>query len=207
MPLHRPRYTCGSFVRVRECVFATIRPAVQTLGFSYKRPLCRLPKTQFDKLQHTTRCRFGLFAKLQKMTFEVLAPLIVVLAVSTTSVLGHGRLIDPAHRGYAFEVGFKTPKNWNNNENFCGGYTVRFCIIFKNFTLYFDYERLCKDWFLRIILRRFYCQQTQHNVNKGKCGVCGDNYADRQPRANENGGTYGIGTIVRTLVYFFIHAI
>lgn len=39
--------------------------------------------------------------------------------------------------------------------------------------------------------------QVQYAINNGKCGVCGDNYADPQPRANENGGKYGTGTIVR----------
>ncbi|KAL7286075.1 hypothetical protein TKK_0019592 [Trichogramma kaykai] len=37
----------------------------------------------------------------------------------------------------------------------------------------------------------------QH-VNGGKCGVCGDNYKDQVPRAQENGGRYGRGKIVQT---------
>lgn len=37
-------------------------------------------------------------------------------------------------------------------------------------------------------------------MNKGKCGVCGDNYSFKQPRANENGGVYGTGTIVQTYI-------
>ncbi|TRY70276.1 hypothetical protein TCAL_11548 [Tigriopus californicus] len=36
--------------------------------------------------------------------------------------------------------------------------------------------------------------------NDGKCGVCGDNYADPQPRDHENGGKYGLGTIGRKYV-------
>lgn len=39
--------------------------------------------------------------------------------------------------------------------------------------------------------------QTQWGRNKGKCGVCGDNYGDSQPRANEGGGMYGRGMIVK----------
>lgn len=35
-------------------------------------------------------------------------------------------------------------------------------------------------------------------VNNGKCGLCGDNFSDRTPRANELGGTYGQGVIVGT---------
>lgn len=38
--------------------------------------------------------------------------------------------------------------------------------------------------------------QIQHNTNGGKCGFCGDNYADATPRAHELGGVYGDGTIV-----------
>ncbi|XP_064596455.1 uncharacterized protein LOC135463065 [Liolophura sinensis] len=37
----------------------------------------------------------------------------------------------------------------------------------------------------------------QHQLNGGRCGICGDNYADPQPRANEAGGKYGQGVIVR----------
>ena len=35
-------------------------------------------------------------------------------------------------------------------------------------------------------------------ANDGKCGVCGDDYNDPQPRANENGGKYGQGVIAAT---------
>ena len=36
----------------------------------------------------------------------------------------------------------------------------------------------------------------QYEQNDGKCGVCGDNWADPRPRENEAGGTYGKGVIV-----------
>lgn len=36
----------------------------------------------------------------------------------------------------------------------------------------------------------------QYFNNSGKCGICGDNYADPRPRANENTGFYGTGHIV-----------
>lgn len=38
--------------------------------------------------------------------------------------------------------------------------------------------------------------QVQYYQNGGKCGMCGDNYADKTPRPNELGGTYGQGVIV-----------
>lgn len=38
---------------------------------------------------------------------------------------------------------------------------------------------------------------TMWNQNGGKCGLCGDNYADETPRMNELGGVYGDGEIVQ----------
>ncbi|KAK0073822.1 hypothetical protein PV325_009177 [Microctonus aethiopoides] len=37
-----------------------------------------------------------------------------------------------------------------------------------------------------------------YQLNGGRCGSCGDNYAQKQPRPNENGGVYGTGQIVET---------
>ena len=38
--------------------------------------------------------------------------------------------------------------------------------------------------------------QVQWNENDGKCGECGDDYALKRPRPNENGGTFGTGIVV-----------
>lgn len=38
----------------------------------------------------------------------------------------------------------------------------------------------------------------QYKKNKGKCGVCGDDWSQKRPRDNENGGRYGTGTIAKT---------
>jgi len=35
------------------------------------------------------------------------------------------------------------------------------------------------------------------NENHGKCGICGDNYADPSPRAHEAGGMYASGIVVK----------
>jgi len=45
----------------------------------------------------------------------------------------------------------------------------------------------------------YYCgtMTTQYNQNGGKCGLCGDNWADPVPRENEDKGFYGRGVIVR----------
>lgn len=47
---------------------------------------------------------------------------------------------------------------------------------------------------------QLYCGgfSNHHKVNKGKCGICGDNYSDKRPRANELGGKFGEGFIVKT---------
>lgn len=33
-------------------------------------------------------------------------------------------------------------------------------------------------------------------MNDGRCGLCGDNYADNTPRMHEFGGLYGLGDVV-----------
>lgn len=37
---------------------------------------------------------------------------------------GHGKLMDPVNRSSAWRRHFDTPKNYNDNELFCGGYGV-----------------------------------------------------------------------------------
>lgn len=39
---------------------------------------------------------------------------------------------------------------------------------------------------------------THHNANKGKCGICGDNWKDTVPRRHELGGKFGEGVVVKT---------
>ncbi|XP_018328442.1 uncharacterized protein LOC108739172 [Agrilus planipennis] len=85
--------------------------------------------------------------------------LLVFCAVFFDSVQGHGLLIDPPNRSSLWRFFSYLPVNYNDNQNFCGGFGVQ--------------------WY----------------QNEGKCGVCGDNYADPQPRNNENTGTYGNGVV------------
>ncbi|KAK0181807.1 hypothetical protein PV327_000004 [Microctonus hyperodae] len=89
---------------------------------------------------------------------------IAITIINISEIFGHGMLIEPVNRGSAWKKGFKTPINYDDDGNYCGGHTAHFI------------------------------------VNKGKCGVCGDNYSVKQPRANENGGVYGTGTIVQTYI-------
>ena len=41
----------------------------------------------------------------------------------------------------------------------------------------------------------FLSLQRQYTRNKGRCGICGDPWDEKQPRKNEAGGKYGKGII------------
>merc|ERR1712098_95525 len=78
-------------------------------------------------------------------------------------VWGHGMLTDPPARNAMWRYGYTNPVNYNDNELYCGGFSV------------------------------------QWDRNDGNCGVCGDSFSDRQPRAHESGGKYGNGTLPTAL--------
>lgn len=48
----------------------------------------------------------------------------IILFHCIINVSGHGMLMDPVNRGSAWRKGFKTPTNYDDNGNYCGGYTV-----------------------------------------------------------------------------------
>ncbi|XP_022649783.1 uncharacterized protein LOC111245554 isoform X2 [Varroa destructor] len=48
---------------------------------------------------------------------------LVTLSLGPSLVEGHGRLMEPPSRSSMWRVGFKTPRNYNDNELFCGGFT------------------------------------------------------------------------------------
>ncbi|XP_075146463.1 uncharacterized protein LOC142220924 isoform X1 [Haematobia irritans] len=76
---------------------------------------------------------------------------------------GHGMMLSPPGRSSRWRFDSTAPINYNDNENFCGGFGV------------------------------------QYGPNGGKCGLCGDDYAQPTPRDNELGGKYGgNGVIVQT---------
>ena len=84
-----------------------------------------------------------------------MVPLLLLLATLST-VTPHGFLYDPPARNAMWRFGFTNPVNYNDNELYCGGFSV------------------------------------QWSNNGGKCGVCGDNWADNKPRPHEVTGTYCI---------------
>ena len=46
---------------------------------------------------------------------------ILCLAVA---VNGHGRLIEPPSRASMWRYGFDNPPDWNDNQGYCGGFSV-----------------------------------------------------------------------------------
>ncbi|XP_058792950.1 uncharacterized protein LOC131665223 [Phymastichus coffea] len=95
------------------------------------------------------------------MVFKLIAIALFIASSWFNEIDGHGRLMEPVNRGSAWRKNYNTPIDYNDNQNYCGGFSI------------------------------------QYNANDGKCGPCGDNYADPRPRNNENGGKYGTGLIVR----------
>ncbi|XP_043471879.1 uncharacterized protein LOC122504725 [Leptopilina heterotoma] len=95
------------------------------------------------------------------MKVSIFSGVLVLILFYFSEIRGHGMLMQPVNRASAWRKGFRTPINYDDNANYCGGFNV------------------------------------QYAANKGKCGVCGDNYATKQPRPNENNGHYGKGVIVQ----------
>jgi len=71
---------------------------------------------------------------------------LVVLGCLTPSVRAHGRMWEPVGRSTAWRKGFNTPKNFDDNALFCGGFSVSVCV-FTLITPYFIYYA-CVMWLL-----------------------------------------------------------
>ncbi|XP_025837511.1 uncharacterized protein LOC112906793 [Agrilus planipennis] len=48
----------------------------------------------------------------------------VLITIQFLQVYGHGRLMDPPSRNSMWRYGFPNPVNYNDNELYCGGYSV-----------------------------------------------------------------------------------
>ncbi|KAH1009354.1 uncharacterized protein LOC109539607 [Dendroctonus ponderosae] len=59
------------------------------------------------------------------MLWTVLLPFFLGYVTRTTLVEAHGRLMDPPARNSMWRFGFPNPVNYNDNELYCGGYTVQ----------------------------------------------------------------------------------
>lgn len=62
---------------------------------------------------------------------------ITVLVAFVASVLGHGRLISPPGRSTMWRYGYNTPKNYNDNQLYCGGFNVSINVrqIYQKYTI------------------------------------------------------------------------
>ncbi|XP_050314668.1 uncharacterized protein LOC126749085 isoform X3 [Anthonomus grandis grandis] len=56
---------------------------------------------------------------------KILATLLLFYLNQFGLVYGHGRLMDPPARNSMWRFGFPNPVNYNDNELYCGGYTVQ----------------------------------------------------------------------------------
>ena len=50
--------------------------------------------------------------------------MLCMTAMGVRQVEGHGRLVDPPSRSSAWRYGFDTPRNYDDNQLFCGGFAV-----------------------------------------------------------------------------------
>lgn len=50
---------------------------------------------------------------------------VLLIGDGISKIEAHGRLMDPVNRGSAFRRGFRTPANYDDNGNNCGGLFVR----------------------------------------------------------------------------------
>lgn len=69
--------------------------------------------------------RVKCLSEFKKMCLHLAVMLAVIVTIySLDFVFGHGMLIDPPNRSsvWRFYPGF--PINYNDNQNFCGGYSV-----------------------------------------------------------------------------------
>ena len=119
------------------------------------------------------------------MKFLLLTPLVVI------SVSGHGFLFDPPARNamWRWEVesqshyiywlapvcprfGYTNPVNYNDNELYCGGFSVQWDQVRINDTSKkYIYMYICE-----VMSEMWNKTQKYFLQNKGKCGICGDSF-------------------------------
>ena len=73
-----------------------------------------------------------------QMTLRLL--LVVLLFNLILQVQSHGRLMEPVSRASAWRKGFKNPADYNDNEGYCGGYSVKF--LFSKMTFQTNVSKL-----------------------------------------------------------------
>ena len=113
-------------------------------------------------------------------------------------VKAHGRLIHPPSRASMWRFGYENPADYNDNQGFCGGAQVQ--LWFPIF-LFFRKKRFLADIIWPENCRNVQFDhvsqfQHQHEVNGGKCGICGDPYDALTKDHEAPDGKYANGIIV-----------
>ena len=76
--------------------------------------------------------------RIKATTLLVIVHSVVLWWISgLRSVSGHGRLIEPPSRSSMWRYGYDTEPNYQDNQLYCGGFTVIFYIIFS---IYFSWS-------------------------------------------------------------------
>ncbi|XP_046738538.1 uncharacterized protein LOC124406905 [Diprion similis] len=57
--------------------------------------------------------------------YYYLFQLLILGNVLLTEVLGHGRLVDPPSRASMWRYGFDNPRDYDDNQGYCGGYSIQ----------------------------------------------------------------------------------
>ena len=55
---------------------------------------------------------------------------LVLLSSLVFEIQGHGRLMEPVSRASAWRRGYPNPADYNDNQGYCGGYSVRILTVF-----------------------------------------------------------------------------
>ena len=59
-----------------------------------------------------------------KVIISILSVIYSLILTDVGHVYGHGRLVDPPSRSSVWRYGFNTEHNYEDNQLFCGGFTV-----------------------------------------------------------------------------------
>ena len=73
---------------------------------------------------------------------------LVLLSSLVFEIQGHGRLMEPVSRASAWRRGYPNPADYNDNQGYCGGYSVWILTVFLKILPVFQ-------WFLMVISVRW----------------------------------------------------
>ena len=70
---------------------------------------------------------------IHAMAFQVIYLMLLVLLVlqQSTTVFGHGGMVEPPMRSIMWRYGFESPVNYDWNALYCGGRQVSYFILLK----------------------------------------------------------------------------